>query len=164
MRVVRIIIITVILAFSFSGCLGEVTTNKVNSGSPTVKPTAPNTKEQVTIKPSNEKPLSLKNKNTILLEGLSKGEEYIEVVVDGEIFDFEQVALSWDESKSELKEKEIVKSIKTIKNQTLVIKTYQPETIPTEKIKWKSRTGKTYEYIIAYSGKDENSITKFEIK
>jgi hypothetical protein len=194
MKFVYIIMSVVIITITFSGCTGNTTKNKVNSersnnsassmesstvtastATPTETSTSEasasstnvsNIQEEVTIKASYEKPLSLKDMNTILLDGLQEGEEYIEVIVNGEIFDFEQVALSWNESKSELKEKETVKSIKKLENQTLVIKTYQPEGIPTEKIKWKSRTGKTYEYIISEKslGDTDNSITKFEMK
>ena len=139
MRFVYIIMLIVILAIGFSGCAGNLTSNDVNSETP---------QEEVLIKASLDKPLSLEDKNTILLEGLLEGEEYIEVIVKGEIFDFEQIELVWDEGKNELKEKETVKSIKKLENQTLVIKTYQPEGIPTEKIKWKNRTGKTFEYIV----------------
>lgn len=187
MRFVYTIMLLVIFAIGFSGCKGEITANKVVSetpinstssevsakGQPTetsiVDPSASssnvsNIQEEVIIKASFEKPLSLKDKNTIILDGLLEGEEYIEVIVKGEVFDFEQIALIWDESKEVLKEKETVKSIKKLENQTLVIETYQPEGIPTEKIKWKSRTGKTYEYIISAKGETDNGITRFEIK
>ncbi len=163
MRFVFIIMLLVILAISFSGCKGELTTNKADSKRPTNS--ASNTQEEVIIKASYEKPLSLTNKNTIFLDGLLKGEEYIEVIVKGEIFDFEQIALIWDENKNESKEKETVKRIEKLANQTIVIKTYQPEGIPSEKIKWKSRTGKAYEYIICESslGDTDNSIIKFRM-
>ncbi len=187
MRLAYIIMLVVILVIASCGCTSNIdkvnSESTVSSASSTVSvastsaealisnPSASSstksiTQDEVTIKASYEKPLSLNNKNTILIDGLQQGEEYIEVIVNGEIFDFEQVALSWDESNSELKEKEIVKSIETLKNQTLVIKTYQSEGIPTEKIKWKSRAGKTYEYIISEnsSGDADNSVTKFEMK
>lgn len=190
MKNVYMIMFILIITISSSGCTGSTTKNNVNSESSinsvstesaTATATAldtsisdssaastvvSNIQEEVTIKALNEKPLSLEDKNTILLDGLQKGEEYIEVIVKGEIFDFEQIALLWDESKEELKEKETVKSIEKLENQTLVIKTYQPEGIPSEKIKWKSKTGKTYEYIISAKslGDTDDSITKFEIK
>ncbi len=122
-------------------------------------------KEEVIIKATYEKPLSLKNKNTILLDGVIEGEEYIEVIIKGEIFDFEQATLNWDESVNGLKEKEVVKRFEKLKDQIVVIKTYQPEGIPSEKIKWKSRSGKAYEYVISEKslGDIDNSISKFEI-
>jgi len=164
MRFIYTVMFAVIIVISFSGCKSDLASNKENSEGSIYS--ASNTKEEVTIKTSYEKPLSLKDKNTIFLDGLQAGEEYIEVIVNGEILNFEQIALIWDESKNVLKEKETVKSIKKLKNQTLVIGTYQPEGIPSEKIKWKSRTGKTYEYIIAETslGDTDNNITKFEMK
>jgi len=186
------IMLVLVIAISSSGCTGNSATKKVNSESSinsasstlsasstaTATPSATSISEpsasssnvsniqEVIIKASYEKPLSLENKNTIILDGLLKGEEYIEVIVTGEIFNFEQIALEWDENKSELIEKKIVKSIEKIENQTLVIKTYQAEGIPTEKIKWKSKTGNTYEYVINEKSLDDtdNSITKFEMK
>jgi len=183
--------LAIIIAVSSCGCTGNPEKNMVSVESPVINTIAnstaavaskpvdtsisdspasvsdkDNSKAVVIIKTYYEKPVSLKNKDTILLKGVQQGEEYIEVTVIGEIFDFEQITLTWDESKSELKEKEVVKSFKSFKNQTLVIKTYQPEGIPTEKIKWKSTTGKTYEYLIAESSLDKtgNNTKKFEMK
>ena len=162
------IMLIFILAISSFGCSAAPTdtstlpaTNEPSAASSNLS----NVKEEVTIKAYYEKPSSLTNKETILLEGLQDGEEYIEVIVNGDIFDFEQIALIWDENKNELVEKETVKSIEKVANQTLVIKTYQPEGIPSEKIKWKSRTGQVYEYIIQQDGTGEaaNSITKFDM-
>jgi hypothetical protein len=165
MKFAHIYVFVVILAIVFSGC---------KSGSPEIPAIETpasiskdgNLQEEVIVKALYEKPLSLENKNTILLEGLIEGEEYIEIVVRGEIFDFEQVELIWDEEENDLKEKETVKRIEKLKDQTIVIKTYQPEGIPTEKIKWKSRSGKTYEYIICERslGDIDNSVSKFEMK
>ncbi len=64
-----------------------------------------------------------------------------------------------------MKEKEVVKRFEKLKDQIVVIKTYQPEGIPSEKIKWKSRSGKAYEYVISEKslGDIDNSISKFEI-
>jgi len=168
MRNIYKIMLIFILAISSFGCSASPTdtstlpaTNEPSAASSNLS----NAKEEVTIKAYYEKPSSLTNKETILLEGLQDGEEYIEVIVNGDIFDFEQIALIWDESKNELVEKETVKSIEKVASQTLVIKTYQPEGIPSEKIKWKSRTGQVYEYIIQQDGTGEaaNSITKFDM-
>ncbi|MGF7056790.1 hypothetical protein [Brassicibacter mesophilus] len=121
--------------------------------------------DEIIIKSSYEKPLSLKDENTIILNGLMEGDEYIEVTVNGEILDFEHVSVVWDENKNDLEEKETVKKIEKLKDQTLVIKTYQPEGIPSEKIKWKSRTGKSYEYIIQERslGDTDNNVLKINL-
>lgn len=121
--------------------------------------------DEIIIKSSYEKPLSLKDENTIILNGLMEGDEYIEITVNGEILDFEHVSVVWDENKDDLEEKETVKKIEKLKDQTLVIKTYQPEGIPSEKIKWKSRTGKSYEYIIQERslGDTDNNVLKINL-
>ena len=150
MRFVYVTMFIVIIAISSFGCAAAPKDTTISEPSASSS-TSSNIQEDVTIKASFERPLSLTNKDTILLNGLIEGQEYIEVIVNGEIFDFQQIALIWDENKNELKEKEIVKTIEKLSNQTLVIKTYHPEGIPTEKIKWKSRTGKSYEYIIQQS-------------
>ena len=136
MKFSYLIMFIVILAISFAGCSADS-----------------NAQEEVIITASYEKPESFSNSNTIVLDGLLEGQEYIEVVVKGEIFDFEQIELIWNEDKNALEEKQSVNKIEKITNQTLVIKTMQPEGIPTEKIKWKSKSGEVYEYII-----QENSL------
>ena len=173
MRFVYVILFSAMIVMYSVGCAAPaVNTPTVNTSTETSanqsaasSPAESNIQEELIIKASYEKPLSLNNKNTILLDGLLDGEEYIEVIVNGEIFNFEQIELIWNESKSVIEEKETVKTIEKLANQTLVIKTTQPEGIPTEKIKWKSRTGKAYEYIIQESSLDDsdNSRTKFEI-
>lgn len=192
MRFICIILLTIILITSLSGCKNDLSkdeTNikKVNNSKNTAvyttsvmtvpqitKPTntpisdlssSNNEKKEVIIKTSYEKPLSLNDKNTILLEWIIEWEEYIEIIIKGEILNFEQVELSWDESINSLKEKEVIKRIKKLKDQIIVIKTYQPEGIPSEKIKWKSRDGKTYEYIISERSLNDidNSVSKFKI-
>lgn len=109
---------------------------------------------KVTIKSYYKEPESLKDKQTIILNGVSEG-EFVELVVEGEILDFEHVKLEWDESQSSVKEKETLKSFDRLINQTIVIKTYIPEGIPSEKLKWKSSLGKAYEYIIRENGMGE---------
>lgn len=112
--------------------------------------------DKVTIKAYYEAPESLKNKETIILDGVSEG-EFIEIVVEGEIKDFELVKLEFDGNQAILKEKEILKNFSKLTNQTIVIKTYIPDGIPSEKIKWKSSSGTMYEYIIQEHGKDVKS-------
>lgn len=172
------ILIFVLFITILTGCKSELTKNKINSevlinsrsivASSTATPIESpiftpiettssnsfisgaenNTQGKVVIKVSYEKPISLKNKSTIFLDGVLKGDEYIEVIVRGKIFDFEQVELMSNQFENGLKEKATVKSIKKIENNTLIIKTKQSEWIPAEKIKWKSSSGKTYEYVI----------------
>ena len=183
MKFIHIYVFIVVLSIFSYGCKSNLSENKMGNKenantvlSQTPEPTkTPDTdsyvsdnrdegiQEEVIIKALYEKPLSLKDENTVFLEGLAEGEEYIEMTVRGEIFDFEQIKLEWDEN--DIKEKETVRKIEKLKDQTIVIKTYQPEGIPVEKIKWKSRSGKTYEYIISEKslGDSDNSITNIEM-
>lgn len=103
---------------------------------------------KVTINGYCEEPISLKEQETIILYGFLDG-EFIEFIVEGEIKDFEYVELNWDEEKSDLVEKRVINRFDKLINQRIVIKTYMPEGIPSEKIRWESVTGKIYEFIIA---------------
>jgi len=101
----------------------------------------------VTIRGYYEEPKSISNSNTIVIKGVSKG-EFIEVVIEGVIREFQLVRLGWDDKSNNIVEKEIIHEINEVQDQTVVIKTYMPEGIPFEKIKWKSITGKDYEFTI----------------
>jgi hypothetical protein len=108
---------------------------------------------KVTIKGFYEEPESLKNKQTIVINGVSEG-EFVEIVVEGEIIDFEHIKIEWDANQNSIKEKETLKRFDKLINQTLIIKTYMPEGIPSERVKWKSASGKAYEYTIQEDGMD----------
>lgn len=56
-------------------------------------------KSKVVINTYYKEPISLKDKNTIILNGLMEG-EFVEVVVDGEIKDFKHVELKWDDKQN----------------------------------------------------------------
>lgn len=96
-------------------------------------------------------PESINNEDIIVLEGVSKG-EYIEIIVEGEILKFEHIKLEWNNGENGLMEKEIINKIDVLSNQTVILKTYMPEGIPSEKIKWKSKEGKIYQFIVQESG------------
>jgi ABC-type oligopeptide transport system substrate-binding subunit len=108
---------------------------------------------KVTIKGFYEEPESLKNRQTIVINGASEG-EFVEIVVEGEIIDFEHVKMEWDANRNSLNEKEILKRFDRLVDQTVVIRTYMPEGIPSERLKWKSASGKAYEYTIQEDGVD----------
>jgi len=109
---------------------------------------------KVIIKGYYDEPFSLNDKDTIVLHGLNQG-EFIEFIVKGEIRNFKHLELKWDETKDELVEKRIINQLDRVSNQTIVIKTYMPEGIPSEKIKWESASGKPYEFLIAEYNLDE---------
>ncbi|KUO66626.1 MAG: hypothetical protein APF84_04100 [Gracilibacter sp. BRH_c7a] len=105
-------------------------------------------KSKVVINTYYQEPTSLKDSKTIILNGLMEG-EFIEVVVDGEIKDFKHVELTWDDKQNTLVETRIINEFDTLTDKTIVIKTYMPEGIPSEKIVWKTKSEQTYEFIIA---------------
>ncbi len=109
---------------------------------------------KVIIKRYYSEPASITDENTIILEGLSEG-EFIEFVIEGEIVNFQHVRLMWKENQSNLEEVEVLNRIDKLDNQTIVIKTYIPEGIPLEKIKWQSISGKNYEFVIVEDGEKE---------
>jgi hypothetical protein len=121
-------------------------------------------KSTVTIKSYYNEPESIKDKNTIVLGNLSNC-EYVEVSIQGEIKDFEYLKLGWDSNKNELIEKETINRFSYIEKKTIVLKTSLPEGIPSEKIKWKGKKGKIYEYVIRDYGLGDNNDTEkvFEI-
>jgi len=164
MKIFRILLVLIIV-ISFSGCTG--TPAKDNSANKSATEGSANNelKKEVLINIYYEKPSSLEDENTILLQGLLEGEEYIEVIVVGEIFAFQQIELFWNEKINELVEKEVFNEIEKIANQTVVIKTYQSEGLPGEKIKWKNKEGKVFEYVIQEDGRGENTEgTRFDLE
>lgn len=105
---------------------------------------------KVIIKRYYTQPSSLNEADTLILNGLASG-EFVEVIVEGMIKDFQHVELEWDNQKSDLVEKRVINQFDKIENKVIVIKTYLPEGIPLEKIKWQSLSGKAYEFIISES-------------
>ncbi len=142
MKKLYVILLVVILTIGSLGC------SKAPKEAETVKePVA-----EVLINTYYEKPLSLENKETLLLKGILEGDEYIEIIVKGAIYNFEQISINWDEAKNELVELKTINVIEKIKDQTVVIQTMQPEGIPSEKLKWKDSSGEIFEYIIQENG------------
>mgnify|MGYP005846588581 FL=1 len=126
-----------VFLFSASGLYVEGADGSTQKTNPTV----------VTIRGYYNEPQSIRNKNTIILEGVSDG-EFVEIVIKGIVFEFQLVRLVWDDNKNDIVEKEIIYKIDVLKDKIVVIKTYMPEGIPFEKLKWKSATGKQYEFVI----------------
>lgn len=102
-----------------------------------------------------DEPETIHNDNTLILEGVSNG-EYIEIIVEGKILEFNHIKLEWDDEENDVVEKEIINSIDVVSNQIVIIKTYMPEGIPLEKITWKSIEGEVYEFTIHEVGFGEN--------
>lgn len=105
---------------------------------------------KVIIKRYYTEPPTLNEADTLILNGLSSG-EFVEAIIEGMIKDFQHVELEWDNEKGDLVEKSIINQFDTLENKVIVIKTYLPEGIPLEKIKWQSLSGKAYEFIISES-------------
>ncbi len=100
-----------------------------------------------------EEPNSIHDEDTIILEGVLEG-EFVEVDIKGEIFEFEDIRLEWDSETEDLVEVEVIHKIDSLKDQKVIIKTYMPEGIASEKIRWKSQKGEITEFIINENGKD----------
>jgi hypothetical protein len=109
----------------------------------------------VMIAGSYKAPKSLQAKNTIILRGSTEG-EFVEVVIKGTIRNFEFTKIEWDTKKNDLVEKETIRKYNILKDKTIVIKTYRPEGIPFERIKWQSISGQKYLYNIHEDGKDNS--------
>lgn len=143
------VILTVIAVLLVAGCAKPVDTNTEAS--------------IVTIKGYQKEPASMSSKNSIILKGLSEG-EFVEVLVSGEIQNFEHIRLEWDAEKNELVEKEVLSRFDKLTDQAVIIKTYMPEGIPSEKLKWQSLSGKSYEFVIQANGKDGNGLWEFDME
>jgi len=111
-------------------------------------------KSKVIINTYFEEPDSMKDKSTRVLNGLMGG-EFIEVIVEGEIKDFKHIELVWDEKQNALIEKGIINKLDQLANQTIVIKTYMPDGIPSEKLVWKTISGESNEFVIRNDSKEE---------
>lgn len=148
------IIALLVIGFLLTGCTNNTSSYVEDKN---ISSQDQNDKGKVIIRGYYNKPDSITNKETVIIKGSSDG-EFVEILIQGEIKDFEHVRLEWDDNISELVEKEILNKFDKLTNQIIVINTYMPEGIPSEKIKWKSMNGKMYEYIIQeYSLEDKNN-------
>lgn len=117
-------------------------------------------KSKVIVKGYYSEPGSMRDENTIIIEG-NPGSEYFEFTIKGRILDFSMVKLVWD-NKRGLEEKETVISFDELENTIVVLKTVLPEGIPSERIKWKDTSGKSYVLDIREFSLDEAMLTKQE--
>lgn len=157
MKKIVIKFMIVILVLFMVGCTNNDSLNNNEDLSASSQNEAGKTKVLITA--HYQEPLSMKDNDTIILNGISEG-VFIEIVVQGEIKEFEHIRLEWDGDTNDLAEKEIINRINVLKNETTVIQAYLPDGIPLEKIKWKSSSEKVYELILAdYSldGETENA-------
>jgi len=109
----------------------------------------PKTFAEVRVSVSAEKP---KKSGMIYFVSIPEGEQYIEFAVKGTITDFKLIKVVYDSASNEIIEKSVAKTIDKIQDQSVVIKTIEPEGSPMEKVTWKSSSGKTYEYLVSYNG------------
>jgi hypothetical protein len=89
--------------------------------------------------------------NTIDLQGPS-GEDYIVVVVEGEIYNFQLVELTYNADTGMMEEVSIIHQIDYVTDQSVVINTAWACGMPQEKIKWQSVSGNVYEWVIQTYG------------
>ncbi len=110
----------------------------------------------VTIIGHYKEPAGLDDENLILLDGVQKG-EFLEILIDGTIYDFEHMKIDFVASGDDLIFTDtLIHSLGDLSNQRIIIKTYLPEGIPSEKIKWKGVDGKEYEYTFYENGMGAN--------
>ena len=95
-------------------------------------------KSTVKITGYYKQPKSFYSSDTIILQSSDTG-EYVEIIVDGTIIDFE--VISFDDRSQKMK-------LNKVQNNTIILITNQPEGIPQEIIKWKDLSGKYFEYLI----------------
>ncbi len=117
----------------------------------------------VTIQILYDEPDSMQNDSAIVIDGQSHG-EFVEIWVDGTVYDFTLVSLKWDDDVQDLAEDEILHHYPAIDTAVVVIRTYLPEGIPIEKVTWKSASGDEYEYILAADGQHgEGALREFRL-
>lgn len=105
----------------------------------------------VKLTPSYKTPSSLKNKNTLQIQGLGYG-EYLEFKVIGTIQNIRLVQLVYNEANDSFDEFLTTATIDTVSNQSLIISTYFPCGMPQEKLIWQSLSGQEDSFIIAENG------------
>jgi len=154
-----------LVLFVLFGCSGSA---KPASTGDTVStaPSAPLAKTVVTIKIYNAEPESMKAAGVITIKGRSEG-QFVEFAVSGEVKDVELISLEWDDVQNNLKEKATLQKLVSVAGSIVIVKTILAEGIPSEKIKWKSTSGKVYEFLLQEDGTGEvtaNGGTVFELE
>lgn len=140
------VVILLYLSLVLVGCgtTDKVGTEPSKSGA---SQTAAQKKPSVTINCYYDEPAGFSDKNAIIIAGELKN-EYIEIIIQGTVKEFEYLAVDFDAEKNDFIETGLKAKYSSLENKTVFIKTNLPEGIPSEKIKWKSEQGKEYEYII----------------
>ena len=105
-----------------------------------------NKENEVVITGTYMAPESFTSSETIRWDS-KRGSEYLEIIINGKILDFEIVSLHWENDN--LAEKSQKFTIKKIENKTIILVTSLPEGLPSERIKWKDYLlPKTFDWII----------------
>lgn len=143
------VVILLYLSLVLVGCgtTDKVGTEPSKSGASMSSQTAAQKKPSVTINCYYDEPAGFSDKNAIIIAGELKN-EYIEIIIQGTVKEFEYLAVDFDAEKNDFIETGLKAKYSSLENKTVFIKTNLPEGIPSEKIKWKSEQGKEYEYII----------------
>lgn len=105
----------------------------------------------VKITPYYKKPTSLKNRDTLTLQGVGYG-EYLELKVIGTVKNVQLTSVIYDEETNSFTDFQSLGNFDTLHNQTLVISTYFPCGMPQEKLSWQSLSGETSSYLLAEDG------------
>jgi hypothetical protein len=102
-------------------------------------------------------PANLNNENVTFLKGINDG-EYLEIIIEGTIYDFEHLRLGFEGEGDDFRiiETGLLNKLGTLTDQIVIIETYLPEGIPSERIKWKGGDGTVYEYDFYENGMGAN--------
>lgn len=156
---IKVVILIYLLLFLVSCGTDKIGSEQSSTPSQKSSETSVEKKPSVTINCYYDEPASIKDKNVIVLGDALKN-EYVEVIIQGKVIDFEYINLKFDSSKNKLIEEGLKNKYSSLENKTIVIRTNLPEGIPSEKIKWKSATGKEYNYIISDYGLGDSKNTE----
>ena len=145
---IKVVILLYLSLFLVScGTTDKVGSEPSKSSTSMSSQTAAQEKSSVTINCYYDEPAGFGDKNAIILDGELKN-EYVEIIIQGKVKEFEYLEVEYDAKKNEFIEKGLKAKYSSLENKTVFVKTNLPEGIPSEKIKWKSEKGKEYEYII----------------
>jgi len=105
----------------------------------------------VSIRAYHSEPFSMARPETDILWGPASG-EFLELTIDGTILNLRHFLIELDWNTGELSEADIINQLYKVENSVIVISTYLPDGIPSEKLTWSDDAGNQYEFILQADG------------
>ncbi len=105
----------------------------------------------VSIRAYYSEPFSMARPETDILWGPAEG-EFLELTVDGTILNFRHQIIKLDWNSGNLSDEGIINQLYKVENSVIVIRTFLPEGLPSEKLEWSDQEGNSYEFIIKADG------------